>query len=253
MFESSWLSALCTHTPSLPFERALPSNVPLRATLCGISSRERKKEKDERERERTLYESQEHRPPASRNLRRDCCAPRAHRVPEALSLVRGHRKSPEDDQLTEDPLPSNSSCRRPPYFVLCSLSLLPPPSPPPLSLSPRVGDVTVLYRLNDFSTRSFVNEDGCNDVCLASIPRIRSYTNAKKIYNSMYTHRARGNCVRSLRLSLSLLSLSCIIFRRREKGLACIPRLFFSCHETRGNARFNCRSKINSRLKMRGT
>lgn len=144
MFESSWLSALCTHTPSLPFERALPSNVPLRATLCGISSRERKKEKDERERERTLYESQEHRPPASRNLRRDCCAPRAHRVPEALSLVRGHRKSPEDDQLTEDPLPSNSSCRRPPYFVLCSLSLLPPPSPP-LSLSPPASETSPFY------------------------------------------------------------------------------------------------------------
>lgn len=52
MFESSWFSALCTHTPSLPFERALPSNVPLRATLCGISSREKKKENDEKERER---------------------------------------------------------------------------------------------------------------------------------------------------------------------------------------------------------
>lgn len=45
----------------------------------------------------------QHRPPAWRNLRRDCCAPRAQRAPGALSLVRGHRKSPEDDELTEDP------------------------------------------------------------------------------------------------------------------------------------------------------
>lgn len=162
MFESSWFSALCTHTPSLPFERALPSNVPLRATLCGISSRERKKENDEkeRERERTLYESQEYRPPASRNLRRDCCAPRAHRVPEALSLVRGHRKSPEDDQLTEDPLPSNSSCRRPPCFV--ALQLVSGPLPPQRR--------HVLYRLNDFSTRWLVRQRDFMLQILDSIP-----------------------------------------------------------------------------------
>lgn len=156
MFESSWLSALCTHTPSLPFERALPSNVPLRATLCGISSRERKKEKDEKERERegTLYESQEHRPPASRNLRRDCCAPRAHRVPEALSLVRGHRKSPEDDQLTED-LPTPPADALPiSCFAAC---LCPLPLPPASETSPFYTDLTIFQRAR-LST-----EDGCND------------------------------------------------------------------------------------------
>lgn len=119
----------CIRTRLDCLSNALPSNVPLRATLCGISSRaEERNERGEARKERTLYEAQEHRPPASRNLRRDCCAPRAHRVPEALSLVRGHRKSPEDDQLTEDPLPSSSSCRRPPFstdFAAC-LCPLPP-------------------------------------------------------------------------------------------------------------------------------
>lgn len=85
-----------------------------------------------------------------------------------------------------------------------------------------------------------------------SIPRIRSYTNAKKIYNSIYTeHEIQP--FRSLRLSLlSLLSLSCIIFRR-TRGRKVSPAFLDFFLETRGNARFNCRSKINSRLKMRGT
>lgn len=121
-------SPRCVRTRLDCLSNALPSNVPLRATLCGISSRaEERNERGEERRERTLYEAQEHRPPASRNLRRDCCAPRARRVPEALSLVRGHRKSPEDDQLTEDPLPSNSSCRRPSFRQTLQLVFALPP------------------------------------------------------------------------------------------------------------------------------
>lgn len=92
-----------------PFEPLPPSNVPLRATLCGISSREEgRMGSGDKESERC-----QHRPPAWKNLRRDCCTPRAQRVPGALSLVRGHRKSPEDDELTEDPgATRGSSCRR---------------------------------------------------------------------------------------------------------------------------------------------
>lgn len=167
-------------------------------------------------------------------MRRDCCAPRAHRVPEALSLVRGHRKSPEDDQLTEDPLPSNSSCRRPPYFVLCSLSLAP---------SPR-GDVTFYTDLTIFqrAARSMDGQQRFNAPRLDSIPSKFRITNTKKTFNK----RTDGCCYFYLLLLFLLISRT----RARKVSLA----FFDSCHETKqSNVGFNCRSKINPRLKMRCT
>lgn len=91
--------------------------------------------------------TKKNRPPAWRNLRRDyCCA--ACTQEHCPSL--GHRKSPEDDELTEDPVPWGASfalAKRPPCLDKETPQLVvvvPPPSVLPLSLSERHA------RLNDF-------------------------------------------------------------------------------------------------------